>query len=80
MILPSPTIVGIGLSSRVDRSQGVRPAELGLRDDDDCYAEFSIDSQHYKRYGNRALQRIRDALPTLDVDAVWEAHKPRRKR
>ncbi len=25
MILPSPTIVGIGLSSRVDRSQGVRP-------------------------------------------------------
>ena len=25
MILPSPTIVGNGLTSRVDRSQGVRP-------------------------------------------------------
>ncbi len=59
---------------------GAIVAELGLRDDDDCYAQFSIDSQHYKRYSNRALQRIRDALPTLDVDAVWEAHKPRRKR
>jgi hypothetical protein len=31
MILPSPTIVGNGLSSRVDRSQGVRPVPRSVR-------------------------------------------------
>ncbi len=30
MILPSPTIVGNGLTSRVDRSQGVRPQQHAL--------------------------------------------------
>jgi hypothetical protein len=59
---------------------GAAVAELRLREDDECYAEFSIDSQHYKRYSNRARERIRDALPMLDLDAVWEAHKPRRRR
>lgn len=51
---------------------------LNLRDDDEYYAEFSIDSQRYKRYSQKALRRIREELPNLDLDLIWERHKPRR--
>ena len=53
--------------------------ELKIRDDPDCYAEFSIDSQHYKRFSQRAIDRINDELPKLDLDDVWDRHKPRRR-
>jgi hypothetical protein len=54
-------------------------AELQMRDDE-YYAEFSIDSQHYKRYSAKALERIEEELPNLDVEDIWERHKPQRRR
>ena len=54
-------------------------AELQLRDSDEYYSDFSIDSQHYKRYSVKALERIRQELSDLDVEDIWERHKPRRR-
>ncbi len=58
---------------------GAVVAALRLKDDDECYAEFSIDSQNYKRYSQRAVDRIKEALPKLDLDDVWTRHRPRRR-
>jgi hypothetical protein len=57
---------------------GTIVTHLRLRDSDEYYAEFSIDSQHYKRYSQKALDRIRAELPAMDVAAIWQEHRPRR--
>ncbi|HSH59259.1 MAG TPA: hypothetical protein VK988_06370, partial [Acidimicrobiales bacterium] len=50
MILPSPTIVGNGLSSRVDRSQGVRPtAQIRTRGTGPLTAQTSESSPRTSR-------------------------------
>ena len=54
--------------------------ELNLRDDDEYYAEFSIDSLHYKRYSVKALGLIKSRLADLDVDEIWARRKPRPRR
>lgn len=58
---------------------GAIVAELHLRNDSECYDEFSIDSQHYKRFSDVAHVRIVEALPSLDLDDVWERRRPRRR-
>jgi len=53
--------------------------ELGLQDDPDCFKIIKIGKSVYKRYSQRATQKINKGLPNLDLDEVWERHKPGRK-
>lgn len=53
---------------------------LRLQDDVECYKEFTIGSQVHKRYSQRAIERIRAHLPTLDLDEVWDRCGPKRRK
>lgn len=51
---------------------------LGLRSKSDCYKEFRIGSQLYKRYSQKALKEIRTAFERECVDEIW-AKRNRKK-
>jgi hypothetical protein len=55
MILPSPTIVGNGLSSQVDRSQGVRPEGIET-------LESLREQLQQRRFSKRVVKRAVLAL------------------
>ncbi len=50
---------------------------LGLDDDPTCRHTFTFGSQKHPRYSDNALTQLREAIRTLDMDAVWRAHRPR---
>jgi hypothetical protein len=52
---------------------------LKLDEDGDSYHVFVFDSTRIPRYSDRALQRLRDAQATVDMEDVWKKHGPRRK-
>jgi len=49
---------------------------LRLREDSDYFKEFTIDSCHFKRYSAKALDKVKKELPNLNIDEIWEKHKP----
>lgn len=51
---------------------------LGIDDDENCAHVFDFDSQRHFRYSDNALRRMQEALETVDMNAVWEKHRPRR--
>ncbi len=86
MILPSPTIVGIGLSSRVDRSQGVRPLppEPDPRKSEPGGSELAVeallelDPVERAKQAARLMDEHRAAISELAVirsDALAEARR-----
>ena len=52
---------------------------LGLRNDPDSYKEFKIGSQTHKRYSQRAIEKIKEALKKEDVDEIWRTRSLRAK-
>jgi hypothetical protein len=50
---------------------------LGIRTDLDCYKEIKINSQVYKRYSPKALEKINNALTNVDMKDIWERYKNR---
>ncbi|WP_176611612.1 DUF3644 domain-containing protein [Actinomadura sp. WMMB 499] len=58
------------------RSAALR-LHLGIDDDLACLHEFEFGSQHLPRYSNKALMIMKEAVRTLDMNAVWEAHRSR---
>lgn len=51
---------------------------LELQEDENCFKVISVGSQQHKRYSQKAIAAIRAAIPKLDMDEVWHAHRPRR--
>jgi hypothetical protein len=55
---------------------------LGIRQKSDCYKEFKLGSQTYKRYSPNAADLINERLPTLNMEKIWQdyrtAHRKRR--
>lgn len=49
---------------------------LQLQSDEQYFKELRIGGTTFKRYSQRALERIREELPTLDMDEVWERYRP----
>lgn len=45
---------------------------LGLRSDSEFYKEFRIGSQTHKRYSQRAIEKIRNALIERNADEFWQ--------
>jgi len=54
-------------------------AELNISTDPDCYKEIKIGEAKWKRYSHIACQKIIAALPTLNLDDVWQRNRPRRR-
>ena len=55
---------------------------LRMREDDACYIEFIISRSRtgsgvLKRYSPRAQQRLLEALPNVDMNAVWRQYRSR---
>jgi len=54
--------------------------ELNIQGNAEYFKEIRIGTQKYKRYSQKALHRIKQYLPKLDMDEVWRRHKPRGRR
>jgi len=52
---------------------------LHLREDADCYKEFKIGKTLHKRYSQRAIEKIREALKTESADDIWRKSTIRAK-
>lgn len=52
---------------------------LGIDDDPDCRHVFVFDSQRIARYSDAAIQKMREALMAVDMNEVWQEHRPRKK-
>ncbi len=49
---------------------------LRLQENDDYFKIIRIGRQQYKRYSRKAIGRIQDELPGLDMTEVWRLHRP----
>lgn len=53
---------------------------LHIRQEPDCYKEFKIGAQTYKRYSPRALEIIKENIPALDMKGIWAEYRARHGR
>jgi hypothetical protein len=53
---------------------------LALQESEDFYKELKVGKSVHKRYSPKALERMREALPTIDIEAVWEANRPKQRK
>jgi len=74
-IAPNDLAERLGLTA--PRAVALRRA-LGIDDDGDCVHEFVFGSQRHKRYSDNAYRRMEIALDEVDMDEVWEQHRPGR--
>lgn len=51
--------------------------ELKIQDDPDCYKELKRKSQVFKGYSKKALDLLRNAKETLDMNVIWQKHRRR---
>lgn len=50
---------------------------LQLQDDPNCFREIKIGKSRFKMYSNNALVKLREALPDIDLEAVWKKCGPK---
>lgn len=72
----SPTDLAAALGLSAPRSLALRK-HLGTDDDPACRHTFEFGSQRHFGYSDKAFNQMRDALRELDMEAIWQAHKPR---
>jgi hypothetical protein len=53
---------------------------LNLQDSDDYFKEIVIGKSRHKRYSTKAIDAIKESLPSVNMDEVWAHHGPRRGR
>lgn len=53
---------------------------LDMRNDIECYKEFWIGSSCHKRYSQKAIGKIKEALEKESIEEIWEKHKAGSKR
>ena len=49
---------------------------LGIDEDPRAHYVFEMGSQKHPRYSDAAMQKMKEALKTIDMDVVWQGHKP----
>ena len=72
---PAELASDLGLSG--PRAVALR-RHLGVDDDESCRHDFQFGSQRHPRYSDNAFTKMREAVRDLDMEAVWDAHRPRR--
>lgn len=58
---------------------GALRKELGVDADEDCAHEFVFGSQRHLQFSDNAVRKMQEAMESLDMDEVWDRHKPRRR-
>lgn len=53
---------------------------LKIQDDADCYRRITIGKSSFDRYSQKAIERMREALKTVQMDQVWSAYQGRQRR
>lgn len=53
---------------------------LQLQDSEDFFKEIRVGKAKFKRYSPKALDTLKKALKEVDMEAVWQQHKPRRRK
>ncbi|MCU7866453.1 MAG: hypothetical protein KZQ92_21070 [Candidatus Thiodiazotropha sp. (ex Lucinoma borealis)] len=53
---------------------------LKLQESGDYYKEVKVGKSKFKRYSAGALNKIKKAIPKLDISEVWEMYKPGKKK
>ncbi len=51
---------------------------LKLQENPECFTIVRVGNSEHKRYSENALQLLRAALREVDIDEVWNEHRPRR--
>ena len=51
---------------------------LKIKDKEEFYKEFKFGRAVHKRYSPKALDYLHQKIPGLDLDKVWQDHRPRR--
>ena len=49
---------------------------LKLQDDPDCFKGINIGKLTFKRYSQKTISAIKDALKTVSIEEVWKSHGP----
>lgn len=70
------TELAAALGITTNRSTALR-RHLGLDEDGPYSHLFELGAVRQRRYSDNAFRVMREALDTLDMDAIWQAHKPR---
>lgn len=66
---------------RLTRPRGAALREhLGLDADENCVHVFHFGSQRHTRYSDNAFIAMREALKSLDMDAIWQSHGAGRRK
>ncbi|MER6437707.1 hypothetical protein ABT275_15275 [Streptomyces sp. NPDC001185] len=71
----SATDLARKLDISLPRSLALRQ-HLAIDHDPKCYYVFEMGAQKHPRFSDNALKQMRDAMKSLDMDDVWESHKP----
>jgi len=72
-----------GLSEKTNVSVnklGAVIKEIKLQEEKDAYKVFQIGSQVYKRYSPLALDKLKNTLPKIDIESIWQKNRPRTTR
>jgi len=54
--------------------------KIGLQDDREYFKKFKIGATEYKRYSAKAVLHLKNTLPSLDIDQIWEEDKALKKK
>jgi hypothetical protein len=52
---------------------------LKVDQDPDCFKEFIVGRSRFKRYSQRAIGKIKDALATKSIDEIWREYRSEQK-
>ena len=72
----SPTELAEQLKVKMHHAASLK-AHFGIDADQQCMREFVFGSQKHKRYSDTAIERLRDALPTVNVEEIYRASRKR---
>ncbi len=54
--------------------------QLKLQEDEEYFRVITIGSSRFRRYSYKAVQRIREELPKLNLEEVWSIHRPKARK
>ena len=52
---------------------------LKLKENDKYFKEIKIGKSKFGRYSQKAIHKIKEELPKIDIDEIWQKYKPRRR-
>lgn len=52
---------------------------LKMEEDTDCFKIIKIGKNEFKRYSQKAIERIKEVLPQVSIDEIWQEYRPRKR-